>query len=187
MLTHPLLYQVLKEYRRPSDRLWADLSARVRVYAFGEREVWVDQGEVPRSICLLQSGAALAWHHEGPNRKLQRVWKEGELILLAESGLIGRRSPVQVVFLHSSVILELSHADLLELRAAYEEMRWYIDAFIADELQHYQMITTWIKERSAAERIADFRAAYPNIDHLLNDHEVADYLGMSLRWYTTNK
>lgn len=187
MLTHPLLYRLLEGHKRPSERLWADLSGRVRLRAFADREIWVDQGKVPRSICLIQQGGALAWQYAGDERKLIRVWKEGELILLAETGLIGKKSLVQVVFPLSSVVLELSHVDLLTLRAEHEEMRWYIDAFISEELQRYQTFITWLKERSAAQRIQDFRTNYPQIDHLLNEDDKAGYLGMSRRWYNQNK
>lgn len=187
MLTHPLLYKLLEEHKRPSEELWIDLSARVRLRAFSDREIWVDQGKVPRSICLIHSGAALAWQYTREDRKLLRVWKAGELILLAESGLIGKKSPVQVVFPLATVVLELSHIDLLALRAVHEEMRWYIDAFIARELQHYQTVIIWLKERSAAQRIQDFRTTYPQIDYLLNEDDKAGYLGMSRRWYNQNK
>src|SRR5690606_19714891 len=98
MEPYPLLYQLLDRHRRPSATLWQALCAVIRLRGYLHREIWVDRGEVPRCICLIQEGAALGWEYRDGAPRLSRVWKEGELILLAESGLTGQKSTVRVIF-----------------------------------------------------------------------------------------
>lgn len=119
MIPYPILYQLLLQHRRPSDALWDALSEAVRQLAYMNRDIWVDLDEVPTSICLIKSGAALGYRYFGGTRKLTRVWTEGALILLAENRLIGEGSDLQVTFPVPTTVLELKNESLVRLRRDY--------------------------------------------------------------------
>lgn len=187
MSPYPQLYALLARHRRPSEALWETLCSLIRPYHFEKRELWVDIGDIPRNVCLIQSGAALAFQYHKDERRLVHIWGEGDLMLHAENGLAGRKSAVQVVFAVDSTVLTLSNQDLTQLRTTSEEMHRYVDALIADELQHLLDHIQWLKHCSAAQRIQDFRTQHPLLDALLPDDQKASYLGMSRRWYNSNK
>lgn len=185
--TYPDLYTLLLEHRRPSDYLWDSLCAMIRHRVFWPREIWVDIGQVPSSLCMIRSGSALGYGIINGERKLQRIWKEGDLILMAESGLAFRKAVIQVIFPVDAEVLELSYIDLGDLREDYPEMHRYIDGFVADELQERNHHIQWMKDRTGEERIQDFQRWYPSLYHTLSDADVASYLGISRRWYNLKK
>lgn len=182
------LYNVFSRFRKPSEALWETICSKIKAFSFEKREVWIDIGDTPKRIAFIKSGAAVAYEIYPPNeRKLVRIWNEGELIINAENALAGKKSNSQIVFLTDTVVYTISYIDLMKLKYNSEEMHGYVDYFIAEEIQKLINHIKWLKDKSAIERIHEFQHQFPLVNYLLTDEQKASYLGMSRRWYNLNK
>lgn len=122
-------------FHKPSDSFWELFSANIKAFSFTKREIWVDVGEIPKHIAYIKSGAALAFEFNNNERKLTRIWSEGNLILNAEFALANKKSTHQILFPVDTIVYMISYKDLIMLRYNSDEMHSYVDYFIAEEIQ----------------------------------------------------
>lgn len=179
----PELYEILLRHGKPSDAFWEALCLQLRTRNYEKGEVWIRPGVVPYRIGMIQGGAALAYMDVEETRQLVRIWKECQLILLAQYGVFNRPSEIEITFPLDSTVVELSYPDLLTLLMEYPEARDYKIKLLGEEVGYLSAYATWLKCRPVKLRIKDFREQYSLLDNLLSDEVKALYLGMSRRWY----
>lgn len=178
---------LLSRYRHPTDELLKELYPYVKARSYEAKDVLTPLGEISNRLCLIIGGGAVAYRHVKSGRKLVSIWKEGELILHAQSALAVKKSEVDIVFPMHTTALEISNKDLLHLRQQYPEMSRYFDHFLADDLQKMSNHICWLKSTKAEDRIIEFNNTYRSLANLLPDEQKAYFLNMSLRWYQKKK
>lgn len=182
------LYALLERYRKPESSLLDHLTNVIRHRQYFAKDIWINRGDVPRNICFILEGGAIAYYFsEDRKRNTSRVWSDGDLILLAEHGLTMSPTDLQIIFPMDSEVLELSYRDLIALRRSHTQMQQYIDDFIAEELLFLDERIRYLNSASVEQRIQDFKDRYPLLDRHLTDIDKASYLRISRRWYGKKK
>lgn len=178
---------LLSRYRHPSDgvlrRIYPFISAR----SYDAKDMLTQVGEISSRLCLITAGGAVAYKMVKGERKFVAIWKEGELIIHAQSALAAVKSEVQIIFLTHSTTIEINNNDLNNLRQSSPEISRYFDHILADDLQKMSDHICWLKSTKAKQRIADFRENYKLLENLLPEEQKAYYLNMSIRWYQEQK
>ncbi|MBE8719663.1 Crp/Fnr family transcriptional regulator [Sphingobacterium pedocola] len=177
------LKALLSRYRNPSDELLREIFPFVSARTYEAKDLLTQVGEISNRLCLITEGGAAAYKTVKSERKLVALWKEGDLIIHAQSALAVKKSDVQIVFLTHSTTIEISNKDLINLRQQNPEMSRYFDHFLADDLQKMSDHVCWLKGTKAEQRVIDFGDNYKLLATLLPEEQKAYYLNMSLRWY----
>ena len=178
---------LLSRYHHPNDEVLRQIYPHVRAKSYDIKDMFIQVDEISYRLCMITSGCAVAYKVIKGKRKLVALWKEGGLIIHAQSTLASKKSEVDIIFLSNSNTLEINISDLNSLRQTNPEINRYLDFILAEDMKRLSDHICWLKSTKAKERIVYFRENYKVLDNILPEEQKAYYLNMSIRWYQKQK
>lgn len=177
------LIRHLESYRRLTDSQEDILRQLVTVKYCSPKEVYLERGGIAKHICFIHTGYALGYEQIDQEFRLSRIWQEGQIILKTDSLLAFQRSEMNIIFPEGGNIIEIPVEHLLQAT----ELTAFFHYLLLQELKYYQQQENLFRLKNSRDLIRWFHHRYADIRFKLTDLQIAQFLGITLRWYNQNK
>lgn len=177
------LIKHLEYYRRLTDSQENILRQLVTVKYCSPKEIYLERGGIAKHICFIHTGYALGYEHIDKELRLSRIWQEDQIILKTDSLLAFQRSEMDIIFPEGGNIIEIPVEHLLQAT----ELIPFFHYLLLQELKYYQQQENLFRLKNSRELIRWFHHLYAGIRFKLTDLQIAQFLGITLRWYNQNK
>ena len=186
-MEHSGSYQKLKKhlecYRRLTASQEETLRRLVTVKYCSPKEIYLERGGIAKHICFIHTGYALGYEQIDQEQRLSRIWQADRMILKTESLLAFQRSEMDIVFPEGGHIIEIPLAHLLQAT----ELTPFFHYLLVEELKYYRQQENLFRLKNSLALMRWFYQQYADIRFKLTDLQIAQFLGISLRWYNHNK
>ncbi len=177
------LIKHLESYRRLTESQENILRKLITVKYCSPKEVYLERGGIAKHICFIHTGYALGYEHIDRELRLSRIWQEDQIILKTDSLLAFQRSEMNIIFPEGGNIIEIPVEHLLQAT----ELIPFFHYLLLQELKYYQQQENLFRLKNSRELIRWFHHRYTDIRFKLTDLQIAQFLGITLRWYNQNK
>ncbi|MFD2904433.1 hypothetical protein [Sphingobacterium anhuiense] len=181
--SYKMLIKHLEAYRKLKDDQEKLLRQLVTVKYCAEKEIYLERGGIAKHLCFIYTGYALGYERRDEESKLSRIWQSGETILKTDSLLAFQRSKMDIIFPEGGHIIEIPF-DYMGHTTALEPFFNYL---LWQEVEYYQKQENLFRRHSSKELIDWFHLQYSSVRYKLTDQQIAQFLGITVRWYNKNK
>lgn len=178
-----MLLKHLESFRKLTPNQEQVLRQLVTVKYCAPKEIYLECGAVAKHICFIHNGFALGYERVDDEPRLVRIWQEGEIILKTESLLAYQRNELDIVFPEGGQIIEIS----FEYFGQATELAPFFNYLLYQEVKYYQQQENIFRGQRSQALIQWFHLHYSSIRFKLTDQQIAQFLGITIRWYNRNK
>lgn len=177
----------LDQIEEPHPELRAYLERSIRLKSYGHKEIYANRFSKIQAVGMIESGYVIAYKIQGDRRELYRVWKPLDWVYLPQYSLNKQLEQFEwVSFGHTKIWeIALTHLDILV--KAFPQIQTYflyVNRLKFQELEDFQR---WRNETNVPKRMEEFKAQHKELFSLLTNQEGADLMGISVRWFITQK
>lgn len=181
--SYQMLLKHLELYRRLSPSQEATLRKLVTVKYCEPKEIYLERGGIARHVCFIHTGYALGYEQFDGESRLARIWQEDQIILKTESLLAYQRSEMDIIFPEGGQIIEIP----FEYFGQATELAPFFNYLLYQEVKYYQQQENIFRGLRSQALIQWFHLHYSSIRFKLTDQQIAQFLGITIRWYNRNK
>jgi len=181
--SYQMLLKYLESYRRLTAAQEEILRQLVTVKYCIPKEIYLEYGGIAKHICFIHKGYALGYERIDEEPRLSRIWQEGQVIFKAESLLAYQRNEMDIVFPEGGQIIEIPFEHFEQAT----DLAPFFNYLIQQELKYYQQQENIFRRQNIRALIQWFHRHYASVRFKLTDQQIAQYLGITLRWYNKNK
>ncbi|MEJ5145092.1 hypothetical protein [Sphingobacterium sp. MYb388] len=181
--SYKMLIKHLETYRKLNVDQEKQLRQLATVKYCAEKEIYLERGGIAKHLCFIYAGHALGYEREDEEPSLSRIWQPSQIILKTDSLLSFQRSEMDIVFPEGGHIIEIP----FDYLGQATELQPFFNYLLWQEVDYYQQQENLFRRLNSKKLIDWFHHYYSSVRYKLTDQQIAQFLGITVRWYNKNK